>query len=84
MERKKGPGQAPGVDDYIRTLSRLRTQVDDPEALAQALEIRAALDSVILDAVNRLRAEGYSDEALAAPLGCTRQNVRKRWPRPAA
>lgn len=84
-QRKSGPGTPMGVDDHKRNMRALGRQVDDPEALAQALEIAAYLDTVIADAARRLLDKsdpsmGYSYTDLARVCNITRQGARKRWP----
>jgi hypothetical protein len=74
-----------GVDDWKRSMRALGRQVDDPEALAQAVEIAEYLDTVLLDAARRLldkgdRSMGYSYTDLGRALGITRQGARKRFP----
>lgn len=84
MEQKKGAADPrPGVQDWKRTLRSLLPQIDDPEALAQAvLEIQEELEVVIYEGVQALRAEGHSYESIARPFGISRQGARWRWPDP--
>ena len=83
MERKKSGKGSPGVEDWKRTLRALGPQIDDPEALAQALEIEAELKAVIAGAVARLMdVDGYTFPDIARGAGLTRQGARWRWPLP--
>lgn len=81
-QRKPGPGQPMGVLDWRRTVAALGRQVDDPDALAQAYTVLDAMESALVEAAQRLMAEGYSYADLARPFGITRQGARKRWPLP--
>ncbi|MGL5911649.1 MAG: hypothetical protein ACRCZP_16735 [Phycicoccus sp.] len=81
MEQRKAGKGAPGVQDWRRQMAALAGQADDPEGLAQVLDISAALDVEIAAAVARLRGEGHSDAELGRALGVSRQAVTKRWPR---
>lgn len=80
MEAKgKGPNGAKSVADWERTVKGLRKQIDDPEAVAQALQIMEAMRAEIQAGIDGLIKEGYSWTELAAPCGVSRQAMRQRW-----
>lgn len=82
MERRKtGSGTPMGTEDYKRIARSIRPLIDDPEAVGQALEILAELESTINLAVADLHAEGYSWTEIARALKITRQAARQRWER---
>lgn len=85
MEQSKtGAGSPMGVRDFLRAVRSIEALIDDPEAVAQALQIQAELDRVITDAVYRLRtSDHFSYTEIAAATGLTRQGARARWPEPA-
>lgn len=67
------------VRRMIRAYSR-RVAAGDPEDLTVMLEVRAAFDEAIADAVAGLRSEwdaSWADIGRAA--GITRQSARERW-----
>lgn len=78
-QRKAGAGSPMGVKDWKRNMKALARQIDDPEALAQVMEIQEELDRQMTEAVSRLLDEGYSYTDLARPTGITRQAMRQRW-----
>lgn len=56
-----------------------RVADSDPTALADMIALREALDAAIDDAVDGLRAAGFSWTEIAAELGVSRQAARQRW-----
>ena len=77
--RKRHPGERPGKLDYIRMFRTMGGNIEDAESLGQALEVIAAAEEFIAEAVGVLRAEGYSWEEIARGAKLTRQGARKRW-----
>lgn len=72
-------------DDYgafarriVRAYAR-RVAAGDVEALTALVSLTAELETSIQDAVNGLRAFGYSWSEIAARLGMTRQGAWQRW-----
>jgi hypothetical protein len=71
---------AAAIERQIRALGR-RLSEDDPAAGALLDGIERALDDVRADAVAGWRRSGFSDAAIGAVLGVTKQAVQQRWPR---
>jgi hypothetical protein len=72
-------------DDYgafarriVRAYAR-RVAAGDVEALAPLVALTAELETSIQDAVDGLRAFGYSWAEIATRLGMTRQGAWQRW-----
>lgn len=65
----------------IRGLGR-RVGDGDPSDLADAVRLQQQLDTVIREAVAKMREEhGFSWQQLADELGCTRQAAQQRYGR---
>ena len=62
----------------LRAYSR-RVAAGDVESLAHLISLSEDIDSAIQDAVNGLRASGYSWTEIGARLGVTRQAAQQRW-----
>jgi hypothetical protein len=62
----------------LRAYSR-RVAIGDVESLAHLISLSADIDNAIQDAVNGLRASGYSWAEIGARLGITRQAAQQRW-----
>jgi len=56
-----------------------RVASGDVEALRDLIALAMALDTAIDDAVDGLRAFGYSWAEIGRPLGMTRQGAQQRW-----
>lgn len=78
-ERGKGPNNGKSVADWMRTVRGIKGQIDDPEAVAQALRIYNEMHDQIQEAILALHEEGYSWTELAKPAGVSRQAMRQRW-----
>ncbi len=79
-ERGKGPHGGKSVQDWLRMAKALGNQIDDPEAVEQALRVLAEFEAQIRAGINRLQTQdGYSWTELAAPTGISRQGMRQRW-----
>ena len=68
--------------EFIRRILRAcsrRVAGGDIEALALMTGLAGELDNVIGQAVNGLRAQGYSWAEIGARLGISRQAVQQRW-----
>jgi len=67
----------------IATMAR-RVGANDIDEFGALLEVRAAADAAVADAIDRLRARGHSWDALAARAGVSRQSLTEwRGRRPA-
>lgn len=78
----KGRNGAKSVKDWKRTVRGIRSQIEDPESVAQAIEIMNAMRDEIESAIQHLQEEeGYSWTELAKPVGVSRQAMRQRWGR---
>ena len=62
----------------LRAYSR-RAAMGDVESLAQMVSLSAEIDNAIYQAVNGIRAAGYSWAEIGARLGITRQAAQQRW-----
>ena len=78
-QSKSGAGAPMGVRDFERTARSLGRLVDDPEALAQALDIVAVFEREVAAAALRLHQEGFSFTDFARATGTKRQSARERW-----
>lgn len=82
LEQKKSRPRAPmGVRDVQRLTRSVCARIDDPEALAQALEIVSTLEREVAAAALRLHEEGHSFTDLGRACGTTRQTAQERWTR---
>jgi hypothetical protein len=82
MSYRETPDVAKAVIRLVRAIGR-RVAVDgNPEYLEELQRVQGALDMAWKDAVDGLRATGFSDSEIGRPLDVTRQAVRQRWPRP--
>lgn len=79
MEPRKAHGGPNGVAELMWWMGEVGRLVDDPEALAQADEIRAELDRQIRAAARRLNGEGFSWGVIGRALGVSDVNARKRF-----
>lgn len=69
--------------DLQRFVRKAGTWVQDPDQLVLLRNgLHQALAEAEAQAVAQLRANGYSDAKIGAPLGVTRWAVMRRWPRP--
>ncbi|MEU4327738.1 hypothetical protein [Nonomuraea dietziae] len=72
-------------DDYAAFVRRViaaygrRIAQGDIEAIADAVALADELNTAITQAVQGLRACGYSWTDIARPLGITRQAAQQRW-----
>ena len=66
------------VRRILRACSR-RVGDGDVEALALMLGLAEEIDTVIAEAVEGLRAHGYSWAEIGSRLGITRQAAQQRW-----
>jgi hypothetical protein len=72
-------------DEYAAFLRRViaaysrRIAVGDIEAITDMAALADDLDHGIRQAINGLRASGYSWAEIAARLGITRQGAQQRW-----
>ena len=72
-------------DEYAAFVRRIirayakRVATGDVEALRDMTALSALLDQAISDAVQGLRAHGYSWQEIADRLGITRQAAQQRW-----
>ncbi|SRR6266851_6991301 len=64
----------------LRAYSR-RVAVGDVESLAQMISLSDDIDNAIRQAINGLRAAGYSWAEIGARLGITRQAAQQHWGR---
>ncbi len=65
----------------VRAVGR-RVAQDDPDDLAELVEIGRAVDEALRVAVDGLRESGFTDAQIGAALGgVTRQAVSQRFPR---
>lgn len=65
---------------HARQIRAMVRAIDDPEALAEIVALRAELDELIRDRVAELReTDGYSWAELARPLGVTRAAAQQRY-----
>jgi hypothetical protein len=65
----------------LRAYSR-RVATGDVESLAHLISLSDDIDNAIQQAVDGLRAAGYSWAEIGARLGITRQAAQQRWGRP--
>ena len=65
----------------LRAYSR-RVAVGDIESLVHMIRLSKDIDDAIRQAVNGLRAAGYSWAEIGARIGITRQAAQQRWGRP--
>lgn len=81
----KRPRQQVENDEYgafVRRILRAyarRVGDGDVEALTLILGLAEEIDTAIAEAVNGLRAHGYSWAEIGARLGITRQAAQQRW-----
>lgn len=78
---RETPDVAAGIKRQVRSLGR-RIGQEDPSSLSHLIQIRAAVDAAMADAVRGLRDLTYTDAMIGEALGCTRQAVQQRWPQP--
>lgn len=79
QERGSDHGDYAGmVRRIVRAYGR-RIANSDPDDLALILAVRAELDEAIDNAVQGMRASGFSWAEIAAPLGMSRQAAQQRW-----
>lgn len=71
---------AEGARRFVRAIGK-RIAQGDPEDLAALLELDRVVADAYRTAVDGLRAQGRSDEAIGRVLGVSRQAVGQRWPR---
>lgn len=71
---------AAAVERMIRALGR-RCASDDPPSVKHLVGLRNAVDDAFAAAVAGWRSVGFSDAAIGAELGITKQAVQQRWPR---
>lgn len=71
---------AQAIGRQIRALGR-RLAEDDPASAELIAGLQQALDDVRADAVAGWRRSGFSDAAIGAVLGVSKQAVQQRWPR---
>ena len=70
------------IKDLARFIRYAGNWIEDPDQLALLRRsLHTALGEAEAAAVNRLRANKYSDATIGAPLGVTRWTVMRRWPR---
>lgn len=87
LKRRERPASTRETSEVVAAVIRLvrtvgnRLAQDDPEALDLLLSIETELDDAWRVAVAGLRETGYSDGAIGAQLGITRQAIEQRWPR---
>jgi hypothetical protein len=62
----------------VRAAGR-RVAAGDVEGLTELIGLATILDQAITEAVNGLRAHGYSWTEIATRLGITRQAAQQRW-----
>jgi hypothetical protein len=82
MTYRETPDVAKAVVRLVRAIGRRVAGDAIPEHLDELQRVQGALDQAWKDAVDGLRAAGFSDSEIGRPLGVTRQAVRQRWPRP--
>jgi hypothetical protein len=77
-------------DEYATFVRRIlrayarRIAMGDIDAVADMVAIGRELDDIVQEAVDGLRAKGYSWADIAQRLGVTRQAAHQRWSRPAS
>lgn len=88
MGRQARTQQTTETTEYVAMLERMlnslgrRVAEGDPSDLAAAVRLQAHLDTVIHEAVARMRADsGFSWAQLAEELGTTRQGAYQRYGR---
>lgn len=77
---RETPDVTAAISRLIRSVGK-RLAGEDPVDLAHLQQLEDELTAAWATAVAGLRKTGYSDRDIGAQLGCTRQNVEKRWPR---
>lgn len=81
MSYRETPDVARAVERLVRAIGRRVAADGIPEYLEELRRVERALDAAHREAVDGLRALGFSDTEIGRPLGVTRQAVRQRWPR---
>jgi hypothetical protein len=85
-KRRRGRGYRE-TPDVVAGLKRLigalgkRVAVEDPDDLRHLLALEREVERAFVVAITGLRSSGYSDTAIGAVFGITKQAVQKRWPR---
>ena len=77
----ENPEYAAFARRILRAFSR-RVAAGDVESLAHMINLSEEIDTAIQQAVNGLRAAGYSWAEIGARLGITRQAAQQHWGRP--
>lgn len=67
------------VRRFSRELSALIRKANDADGFAVVVGLLAEADDQLRAQARELNSQGFSAAELAAPLGVTRQAVRKRW-----
>jgi len=78
---KETPEVSEATGRLIRAVGRRVGRDGDPAGLAELQGLQDQLTAAWSDAVAGLRELGFSDAAIAAELGITRQAVYQKWPR---
>lgn len=78
---RETPDVADAVQRLVTALGR-RVADGDPDELLLLRSLSETVRAAEATAVAGLRAQGHSDATVAGVLGCSRQAVEQRWPRP--
>lgn len=67
------------IESLTRLLRAIAPQANDPEGLAQLIDLRDRFNGVISEQARALNDQGYSWAAISKPLGINRSAAHQRY-----